>query len=402
MPAAVPATAGQSSSPYTQTVPSAPARRIRVLIAASTLYIGGAERIIACLAGGLDRNRFDVSVCWLKDDGLTGSDMRANGIHVVGLPGRNPGGRDRLTSVKLRRFIREQQFDIVHTHDLHGLMDGVACRLLLPAVRHVHTFHFGNYPHLAWRYRTIERLLWRMPDALVAVGHAQAASLRSLYGISERRLHVIWNGVNPPTPRIAESLTASLADCTVPVIGSISTFVEQKGLHDLIRAAALLKARGTGFRLLLIGGGPMQESLEAEVRKLDLGDQVRFVGWVTEAADRALPACDIFVQSSLWEAMSVVVLEAMANGKAVVVTRVGENPYVIDDGKTGLTVPAADPHALAETLHRVLSDPALRTRLGDAARSRHAERFTIGHMVADYENLYARLVSSVALKAKHQ
>jgi glycosyltransferase involved in cell wall biosynthesis len=374
---------------------AATARKRRVLIVASTLHVGGAERVMACLAKNIDRRRFDVSVCYLKENGVVGDEMQREGVELLPLPGRDYGKLDRLTFIKLRRLIRQSAFDLIHTHDMHGFMDGAACRLVTPGVRHIHTFHFGNYPHREPHFKRIERLLWRVPDALVAVGNAQAQSIRSLYGIPEQRMRVLWNGVNAPVPRISPSVQAAIEGCTDPIIASISTLIPQKGLHHLLDAAAKLKSMGARFRLLIVGGGPLQSQLQELAAQLGLDQQhVRFLGWVPEASDCALPVCDIFVQSSLWEAMSVVVLEAMADARPMVITSVGENPYVVADGKTGLIVPPADSDALANALNRLLQDPALGKRLGEAARARHAERFQVRNMVADYEALYDEILGN--------
>jgi glycosyltransferase involved in cell wall biosynthesis len=367
-----------------------------MMIVASTLHVGGAERVMGCLAKHIDRQRFDVTVCWEKENGVVGEQMTRENVEVVPLPGRIVGQRDRLTSLKLRKLIRERDIELIHTHDVHGFMDGCACRLLMPGLKHIHTFHFGNYPHREPRYRKVERLLWRVPDMLVSVGQAQAQSIRSLYGIPEQRMRVLWNGVDPPQPDVAPEVLQAIGGSVDPVIASISTLIPQKGLHHLLDAAARLQAMGARFLLLVVGGGGLQAQLEAQARNLGLSETVRFVGWVPEASDRALPACDIFVQSSLWEAMSVVVLEAMASGKAMAITRVGENPYVIENEVTGLTVPPADPDALAAALYRLVHEPALRKRLSDAARLRHTEHFTVQHMVDAYESLYTEVLDGTA------
>lgn len=363
---------------------------------ASTLHVGGAEHVMACLARNVDRRGFDTSVCYLKENGLVGEAMTHEGVELLSLPGRQYGKLDRLTSIKLRKLIRQRGIELVHTHDVHGFMDACACRLTTPGLKHVHTFHFGNYPDREPYFRRVERLLWRVPDALVAVGHSQAESIRKLYRIPDDRLRVLWNGVDAPVPRLSPAVLAATRDCSDPVIMSISTLIPQKGLHHLLDAAAQLKASGVRFRLLMVGGGPLREALEQQSRALGLGQHVRFLGWVPEAADCALPACDIFVQSSLWEAMSVVVLEAMASGKPMAITRVGENPSVIEDGKTGLVVPAANPAALADALHRLLVDAPLRSRLGAAAHARHAQQFAVQRMVDAYQALYAEVLSADA------
>jgi glycosyltransferase involved in cell wall biosynthesis len=365
-------------------------RKKRILIVASTLHTGGAERVIAAIAPNLDRERFDVAVCYLKESGSIGEELVRAGVEVVPIPGRRGSG-DKLTSLKLRRLIRQRGADVLHTHDTHGFMDASICRLLMPGIRHVHTFHWGRYPELYWRYRWIERVFWRVPDRLIAVGHGQAAGIRALHPIPESRIQVLWNGVDAPQPDVAPEIAALTASCERPVIASASTLIEQKGLPHLLEACALLRQRGLKFTLLLIGGGHLQKSLEERARALQLEGTVRFLGWVHGASSRALPACDIFVQSSLWEAMSIVVLEAMSLAKPMVVTRVGENAHVVQDGHTGLIVPPANPAALADGLERLIRDPALRERLGAAARARHREHFTVRHMIDAYQKVYEEL-----------
>jgi glycosyltransferase involved in cell wall biosynthesis len=266
----------------------------------------------------------------------------------------------------------------------------------MPGLQFVHTYHFGNYPHRWKRHRLIESALWRVPDAIVAVGHAQAESIRDCYGIPEERLRVIWNGVDDPTLRSHPERLRDVAPPGVPVIASVSTLITQKGLEFLLQAATLLRESGEKFVLLIAGDGALRDELRSQASQLGLDDCVRFLGWVPQASDRVLPACDIFVQSSRWEAMSVVILEAMAAGKPMVVTQVGENPHVVIDGETGLTVPPGDPQALANGLRILLRDSGMRQRMGHAARQRYQAKFTTGHMISAYEALYCELTGNTA------
>ena len=109
-------------------------------------------------------------------------------------------------------------------------------------------------------------------------------------------------------------------------------------------------------------------------------------------AEVAVPVFDVFFQPSLWEAMSVAILEAMAAGKPVVATRVGENPRVIADGVDGLLVDAKDVDGMAATLRRVIDDAELRRRLGSAAAAKVANQFTMTHMSRSYEKVYVELL----------
>lgn len=365
---------------------------MRVLIVNSTLHIGGAERVAACLSEHLDRRGFEVTACYLKQNGIVGEGMLAAGVDLVPVPGHAGGRPDWLTSLKLLRLIRRRNIQLVHTHDVHGLVDASLCRSLLPGLRHVHTFHFGNYPHREPQRARLERLLWRIPDALIAVGHEQSAALRKLYRIPESRVRVLWNGVDEPQACIAQDYAQLIRSHPGPVIVSISTLIEQKGLAHLLEAAAILRRRGREFLLLIGGEGCLRSALESQAKILHLEDRVRFLGWVPQASARLLPAADIFVQSSLWEAMSIVVLEAMAARKAMVVTSVGENPHVVVDGDTGLMVAPGDAAALACALDKVIDEQPLRERLGRQARARYERLFTVRHMVAAHESLYKELL----------
>jgi glycosyltransferase involved in cell wall biosynthesis len=371
----------------------APRARTRLLMVNSTLHIGGAEQVAATLSGLIDRAGFDVGACYLKEPGLVADQMLRAGVKLVPVPGLVPGRRDYFTSMKLRRLIREQRAQVIHTHDIHGLIDGAICRLTMPSLRHVHTFHFGNYPHRKGQHKHIEGALWRVPDALIAVGQVQAASIRAFYGIPENRLRVLWNGVEDPIVSREPGEFANLKVPGIPLLASISTLIPQKGLEHLLDAAAMLKQSGEKFHLVLAGHGALKEVLQQRARALGLDEHVKFLGWVSEASRKLMPVCDIFVQSSLWEAMSVVVLEAMAAGKPMTVTTVGENPHVVLNEETGLTVPPGDARALADSLRRLLRDERLRDSLGRAARRRYEEHFTNAHMVRAHESLYTELVN---------
>ncbi|WP_129777689.1 glycosyltransferase family 4 protein [Peristeroidobacter soli] len=378
-----------TSDPKSQSTDAA--RRLRVLMVNSTLHIGGAEQVAANLTKHMDRRQFDVTACFLKENGIVGKQMLDAGVDLIPIPGYR-GKKDYFTALKLRRLVKQRGIQLLHSHDIHGLMDAAFCRLTVPGLRHVHTFHFGNYPHISPRYARIERLLWRVPDALIAVGHEQAATIRKLHDIPAGRMQVIWNGTDVPSPDLAPEVVAQLPRDGTPVIGSISTLIPQKGLPDLLQAAALLRQQNKRFLMILAGEGKLRRELEAQALSLGLQDHVRFLGWVSAASRRALPACDIFVQSSHWEAMSVVVLEAMAGAKPMVITSVGENARVVINEQSGLVVPARAPQALADGLGRLLDDVELRHRLGAAAQQRFIELFTVQQMVHNYEHLYAQLI----------
>ncbi|MEQ1795843.1 MAG: glycosyltransferase family 4 protein [Nitrospira sp.] len=359
------------------------------MIVASHLWIGGAESVMQHLAESMDRRRFNVTVCCLKQRGSIGDELVRKGIEVLNFAESQDAPVDYLTFIKLLRELRSRKIDVVHTHTTQGLVDATICSLLLPRLKVVHTFHFGNYPHTSTRILWMERIFSRLAHRLFSVGEVQRKQIQSVYRLADRQISTIYNGVSIRSS-VGDAMfrTRVFAENRV-LIGTIATLITQKGLPDLLDVAKSIQASGRKAVFVVIGEGHLREALEAKRRELGLEETVVFTGWITNAADVALPVFDIFFQPSLWEAMSMVILEAMAAKKAIVATRVGENGRIIEDGIDGLLVQPRDIGGMAAALGRLIDDPALRVRLGEAARSKVEQRFTIEHMTKAYEAIYS-------------
>jgi glycosyltransferase involved in cell wall biosynthesis len=364
------------------------ARRVNVLIVASSLWIGGAETVIRYLAQVIDRKRFNVTVCYLRQRGPIGDELACSGIDIVGISDSPQPKVDYFTFVKLLKVIWARRIDVVHTHTTHGLVDATLCKLLIPRLKVVHTFHFGNYPHTRTRIMWMERLFSRIADRLFSVGEAQRRQIQAVYRLPDRRISTIWNGVALPSDCGVTAFRSKVGAEDRVLIGTIATLIQQKGLSDLLEVAKRIRDSGRKTLFVVVGDGHLRPELEAKRRRLGLDDDVVFTGWVTNAAARALPAFDILFQPSLWEAMSVVVLEAMGAGTPVVATRVGENPKVIEHGVDGLLVQPKDIDGMAAALTHLMDDADLRLRLGRAARAKVEQRFTVAHMTRAYEQAY--------------
>lgn len=369
-----------------------PERPVNVMLLASSLWIGGAEAVIQHLALSLDRSRFRVLVCYLKDRGHIGDMIAEAGVNIVGV--RRPGDSpvDYLSFLKLWRIIRDAGIDVVHSHTTHGLTDACLCKIFRPRLRVVHTFHFGNYPHTRMKHIWLERIFSRIADRLVAVGEFQRRQIVAVHRVAPRRICVIHNGVSLPGRANGTSLRQRLGAGERIIVGTIATMIPQKGLADLLTVAKSIKDSGRNVLFVIVGEGHLRLGLELERRRLGLEDTVVLTGWITDAAAHALPAFDIFFQPSLWEAMSVVILEAMAAGLPIVATRVGENPAVLEEGLTGFLVPPGDTVAMSVVLRNLIDDPALRERLGKAARRAVERKFTVDHMARSYQQVYGEMI----------
>jgi glycosyltransferase involved in cell wall biosynthesis len=238
----------------------------------------------------------------------------------------------------------------------------------------------------------MESLFSRLATRLLAVGEAQRQQLRNVYRFRDRTIGTVLNGVMKACGTDDGSFRARIGADNRILVGTIATLIEQKGLQDLLAVASQFRDSDNRIRFVIVGEGRLRPALEAMRRDLGLEDIVVFTGWLTNASEVALPAFDIFFQPSLWEAMSIAILEAMAAGKPVVATRVGETPYVIKDEVDGLLVDPKNVTGMVVALRRLIDDPALRRRLGDAAARKVAERFTVEQMTRSYEDIYQSAV----------
>jgi glycosyltransferase involved in cell wall biosynthesis len=373
---------------------SGDSRRVNVLLLTTGLGIGGAEIVVRDLARNLDRGRFNVSICCLKALGPIGVELAAEGVDISVLPNADPNRVNYFTSLELRRVLRDKQIDVVHSHTTHALVDAAVCRCLSRSVKLVHTFHFGNYPHMPGRMLLMEGGFSRCADRLVAVGHVQREQVKRTYRLSDRAISAVHNGVHLPSSLSGDpAFRRSIGADGKILVGTIATLIPQKGLHDLLSVARRVRDVREDVHFVLVGDGDLRKDLERHRQELGLDETVTFAGWLTNAASRALPSFDIYLQPSLWEAMSISILEAMAAGKSVVSTTVGEAPYLIEHGSEGFLYKPGDVDGMASAILAVAQDAQLRRMTGEAAARKVAQQFTVAHMTRAYEEVYLNVLS---------
>jgi glycosyltransferase involved in cell wall biosynthesis len=363
------------------------------MLLGSALHIGGAERVIANLAKHIDPSRFQLTIAHLKERGSIGQELLDRGFDVVGIP-RAAGGVGKYLSFRsLARVARERGIQLIHSHTTYSLLDSALCNTFaLRGIATVHSFHFGNYPHVPARYRLMERVASRFVTQLVSVGVEQGKTICSTYGLPPAHMRTIVNGVEPPNAAPDEDWRARLGGGRNVLIGTICVCSEQKGLPDLLEVAKIVSARLPDVRFVVVGDGPVREAMEKRSREMGLADAVTFTGWKDNAGATMLPLFDIFFQPSLWEAMSMVVLEAMAAAKAIVATDVGDNRHVVIDGVTGFVVPRSDHAAMANALCRLAESAPTRTAFGEAGKARYHEHYDARSMARAHEALYGEIL----------
>jgi len=359
------------------------------------LRIGGLQSVVVALAGGLDRDRYEVSVCALRDSGPLESRLQALGAPVFRLTHDGPGP-DYLSFAKLCRIVAAVRPEILHTHNTHPLIDGSIAKVWNRVPVQVHTDHGRLFPDRP-RYMFAERVLSHVADRVVAVSEAGRRDLTHYEHLPPSRLQVIVNGVDPAPYRIsldrpALRLALGIEPQRGPIMGWCGRLASEKGLTYLIQALPSLCRRFPDLLVILAGEGELRGPLEREARSLGVNSQVLFAGPRSDVP-ALMRLFDVFALPSLREGLPLVLLEAMAASVPIVATSVGGNPEIVRHGATGLLVPPRDPAALAAALDQVLSNRELRASFAFEGSRDFEARFTLDRTIAAYENLYEELLA---------
>jgi glycosyltransferase involved in cell wall biosynthesis len=295
-----------------------------------------------------------------------------------------PRVTDRNFPVRLPRLISaisHQQPAIFHAH----LNWQLSCKFGLLAAALRRTPGVLATVHLVADALMNRNVLAQMRVMARAVDRHVESRLASL-GIPAGKLSLIRNGIDPHRFRVArdQRLRIALAgNSAAPAVLTAARLTQQKALGVLLAAAALVP----DATFLLAGEGPERPALEAMAAELGISSRVRFLGARHDIAE-LLALSDLFVLPSLAEGLPISVLEAMASARPVVATRIGGTDEVVVEGETGLLVPAGDAEALSAAIRRVLGDPGLARRLGEAGRARVHQEFSLSGMIAAVDAAY--------------
>jgi glycosyltransferase involved in cell wall biosynthesis len=178
-----------------------------------------------------------------------------------------------------------------------------------------------------------------------------------------------------------------------PVVGNVAALEPHKGHRHLVEAAHLVVRQMPDARFVILGEGALREHLERQVREYHLEKHVLLPGFRTDVLG-CIKGFDLFVMSSVTEGLGTSLLDAMACRRAIVATRAGGIPEVVEDGVTGLLVAPRDHGAMADAIIRLLHDEALRRQMGEAGFARVSARFTVERMVAETAAVYARVAGT--------
>jgi starch synthase (maltosyl-transferring) len=178
----------------------------------------------------------------------------------------------------------------------------------------------------------------------------------------------------------------------VKLVATVGRLTLPKGHRYLINAASSVVSAYSDTHFLFIGDGELRDELQQQTREAGLWQNVHLLG-VRDDVASLLAAVDLFVLPSLWEGLSIALLEAMAAGKSIVATAVSGTTQVMIPGKTGLIVPPGESQPLADAIVWLLSNPAQARGMGEAAKQHVVTNFSAQKQADEHVALYRRLLT---------
>ena len=360
---------------------SAHQKRTRVAIVLPNLRGGGAERVAIRLAEDMASRGCEVDLVLLQGVGELIS-VPARHINVIDLKCR----RIAVSIGPLIKYLRRRRPDsmlvsmwpLTVVACLAWRLSGSAARLVVSDHTLLSRQYAGHNRLVRLALRLSTRLVYPLATARVAVSAAVARDLAALSSLPESQFEVINNPVaGPPVGKNGIAAAESLWGGSVHRILSVGDMKPEKKHELLIRSFARLLPRRPA-KLILVGDGPLRSQLEQLVAELGIGDHVEFAGFMLDVWPFYKTA-NLFALSSDVEGFPLVVCEALHCGLAVVSTRAGGVPEILEQGKYGTLVPEGDIDAFTDALDRALdrkADPAVqRQRAERVAGQNHSDRY---------------------------
>ena len=388
------------------------AQKLRIALMLPNLEIGGAQEVVCGLARGFAELGCRPIVCSLFSGGALEQELLEQGTPYESLDlKRRPirklpfymADMSRLWR-RLRQFFLEHDINVVQTNNL-GSQDffvlAVARQLGIP----VTTFNFQDervFP--AERVNDIRsriqrrmyRISRRWAGEFVAVSPETKASIIRQTGLTEDKVATICNAVDVQRFSVVSDKQAVRRELGLPssarLLITVATLKPQKGHTHLIEAAKVIVANDANAHLLFVGDGELRSDLEKQARSSGVSDHIHFLGSRRDVHE-LLVASDLFILPSLFEGLSMALLESMAAGVPVVATAVSGTTTVVDNDRVGTLVPPADPNALAEATLELLSRSTREIeRLCRNAQQRVSENFSLTKQAREYLALYDEIL----------
>ncbi len=380
--------------------------KIKIAHIITKLELGGAQKVVIYTASHLNKSRYS-SIFISGTGGVLDDDVKNNpeikSFFIPELIREINPVRDVIALVKIKRLLKNEKVNMIHTHSSKaGILGRWAARLAgIDSI--VHTFHgFGFHdfqnPVVRNFFIFVERVTAKITGKLVFVSRANIKKARASRIGSEKQYVLVRAGIDirkfsDCRVNVAEKKKSLGIEQDAPVVGMIACFKHQKNIMDYLAAANLVRIAVPEVKFLLVGDGQLRGMIEKRIRELDLEGQFILTGWRDDVHE-IIQTFNVLVSTSLWEGLPCTFLEAMSVSKPIVSTNVDGVGDVIEDGVNGFLVslPGGHVEKIAEYVIKLLKDKELAARMGRSGNSKLKEEFDIDRVVRGLEKVYESMV----------
>ncbi|MCX8082800.1 MAG: glycosyltransferase [bacterium] len=361
---------------------------IRIAFLIPSSEIGGTERMLLLMLDNLPADMFYPPVVFtLKGYGKFPEELKKRGVktYTFNLKSRP------FDFIKLFYCIKKESPDILHSFLFYGNIIGRITGKVLK-VRVVLNSQRSTDPWRKKYHWLIDHITANWTDMIISNSFKGKEVLITEGRISPEKVIVIPNGIKlPEFERGITKEQLGISPCEY-IVGTVGNLREAKGHIYIVKSAPLILKEFPNTKFIIIGEGSQKNFLMKEIERLRISDRFIFTGFVDNPYS-IVSLFDVFVFPSLWEGCPVGLLEAMMLGKSCVAFPVGDIPYIIEDGISGLLVDYKSVDKLADGVIKLLKDKEMRDRLGQGAYKRIIGQFTFDSMMKKYISVYDEYIA---------
>jgi len=362
--------------------------KMKLALMSSPISWGGGEQVLWSLGEGLIKRGH--SVLWVCDrKSALHERIKVAGYECGWMTGSMPGPK---ALFGLRKTLTQHGTELIHANDSHSQTWGSLSMLGRLGIKRV------GVKHTAFPIRSAVRYNW-MLDTVVCVSNA-VRDVCINGGVAKRKTHVIYGGLDAPKLEhwverfwACENLGI---DHHVPLFCAVGSLIPCKGYERLIEAAHHLRWHMAEFCIVICGDGKSKPELEQLIRKYDLQNHVKLLGF-QERPERWICAADAFVHTSQSEGLSLVSIQAQMIGTPVIAAEVGGLAEVLRDPLSGellgWAIKGNDPATLADLMKQSVVASPERERIVRSAKASATKRFALDKMIDEFEAMYSRMLS---------
>jgi len=300
-----------------------------------------------------------------------------------------------LTLLKLNNYIKKNKIEIIHAHLIEPEIYSFFLKILNPKLKIIITKHNANDFKKKLLWGLIGKLTSICAEKVITVSGTIKKFSQKYEHISQKKIVVYPNGTN--TSKIKRIVNSSKIRKRIGlkkdefVVGVVGRLTKQKGHIFLIKAAEILKNKIPKLKIIIIGDGKLKDSLEYEVEKRNLSNIIKFVGFRHDIKE-IYSAMDIFCMPSLWEGLSIVLLEAMSSESLVVMSNLPNNKEVAEDGKEAVYFNKGNHQELAKKIDYYYKNPKKAEIIRKNAREKVVSNFDFKKNLKEIERLYKNIL----------